>query len=192
MEQANVKTKIYTKTISDNYRLTAGEVNSIKYLFRDVKDISEYDLPLPESVYKVLTPLKQHYPIIQIYSTQIDPDPIALGMTFSSFSIYDWQKNKDVSWKKFGYKEYEKIPAEKYKELRGMFGGCQFDNLGFDLLAQWGRELMPIETIVQKAKELYLRKEGNELKEQIIRAENELRLLEINADKKFITADSLN
>ena len=191
-QQTNIKTKIYTKTVSDSYRLTAGEINSIKYLFRRVENINEYIGLLPDTVYKTMTSLKEQYPIIEIYSTEIDPDPIALGVNFSTFSIYDWQKKKGISWKKFGYKEYEKIPAEKYNELKEMFGRCQFDNLSYDLLAQWGREIMPIETIVKKAKDMFLLKEGNSLKEQIIKAETGLKLLEINADKKFITGDIVN
>ena len=51
---------------------------------------------------------------------------------------------------------------------------------------------MPIETLVEKAKKLYINREGDALKEQIIRAKMELELIEINANKKFVTGDTVN
>ena len=185
-QQEYIKTKIYINGVSEGYRLTKGELNAIRYLFKKGRNIDEYSGQLHEVVYKTLAPLRKKYPIIDIYTTDISTNPIAVGLNFQTFRVYDYQRKEGISWEKLGYKETERIPAEKYNELKEMFNDCVFNNLHYDLLAQWGKELMPIETMVKEAKNMFVLQRISNLTEIIVKAEADLELIEINANRKFI------
>ena len=189
--EMNVKTKIYTKSLADSYRLTAGEMNSIKYLFEREDTLTKYTELIPELIYTTLEELKVGYQEIKIFSTNVDPDPVAVGCSMRTFMLYDRHLAKGVTWKKIGYKEYENIPVEKYIELKDMITGYNPQGESFDLIAQWGREIDPIEAITKKARDMYMLKEGNRLQEDMIRAKHALELLDIEANKKFITTSTV-
>jgi hypothetical protein len=165
--------------------LNTNMKNIVEELCPISRDVSEYSkTPIPLDVLKIVKTCKteKYFDRIQIWYTDIEPDPVCVGLLSSAFYPYG---DEEIDGVKFGsYKTVSKRDIKKglWNKLIKKSGTLTSE---YYLLARWGDMARSFEDLKKMAIEKFTKRTTEEKKEQIRQAQRELEDIESNALKQF-------
>jgi hypothetical protein len=143
--------------------------------------------PIPVEVLRMVKTCKQekYFDEMQIWYTDIDPDPVCVGMTMQS--VYNWgSKGKKINNRIYKnsttYKKNE-VPPEDWEELKKF--NSSDTGQEYYLLARWGDMARTFEELKNMAIEKFKTRTTSETKSRIRDLERELEDLESKSFQQF-------
>ena len=138
---------------------------------------------LPNELMEELETIMPCFGSIQIWYDDKQKDPVCVATEYS-YGIDDKAGHKQEQFGVFATEEQvqeyiEKNNLEGHKPYNYLFSAKQY------LIARWGDELKPLSFLAEMAKKRYIISERRKQMKKKLEAEQELAMIELDAEEKF-------